>query len=178
MGTGGSLGSPLLPTLGGDPPFKPPFPPPTNSWWRSFYTDINTKRRQRLAYTLGEEEWRPNSGLVCRYLLNAGILTFLCPKERKTLHSCPLQIPRIALFFSVSGMRLLRGIKVWSGNGNPLQYSCWSVPWTEEPGGLQSLGWQRVGHDWRDLACTCMRVFRARKEGEGNIKTEKKRRGK
>ena len=23
----------------------------------------------------------------------------------------------------------------------------WNVPWTEEPGGLQSLGSQRVGHD-------------------------------
>ena len=22
------------------------------------------------------------------------------------------------------------------------------IPWTEEPGGLQSLGSQRVGHDW------------------------------
>ena len=23
----------------------------------------------------------------------------------------------------------------------------WRIPWTEEPGGLQSLGSQRVGHD-------------------------------
>ena len=23
----------------------------------------------------------------------------------------------------------------------------WRVPWTEEPGGLQSMGLQRVGHD-------------------------------
>ena len=23
----------------------------------------------------------------------------------------------------------------------------WEVPWTEEPGGLQSIGSQRVGHD-------------------------------
>ena len=23
----------------------------------------------------------------------------------------------------------------------------WSIPWTEEPGGLQSMGWQRVAHD-------------------------------
>ena len=23
----------------------------------------------------------------------------------------------------------------------------WETPWTEEPGGLQSMGWQRVGHD-------------------------------
>jgi len=23
----------------------------------------------------------------------------------------------------------------------------WRIPWAEEPGGLQSIGWQRVGHD-------------------------------
>ena len=23
----------------------------------------------------------------------------------------------------------------------------WRIPWTEEPGGLQSMGFQRVGHD-------------------------------
>ena len=23
----------------------------------------------------------------------------------------------------------------------------WEIPWTEEPGGLQFMGWQRVGHD-------------------------------
>ena len=23
----------------------------------------------------------------------------------------------------------------------------WRIPWTEEPGGLQSIGWRRVGHD-------------------------------
>ena len=33
--------------------------------------------------------------------------------------------------------------------GHPLQYSCLeNTPWTEEPGGLQSIGAQRVGHDW------------------------------
>ena len=30
------------------------------------------------------------------------------------------------------------------GNGNPLQYSCLENPWTEEPGGLQSMELQRV----------------------------------
>ena len=24
----------------------------------------------------------------------------------------------------------------------------WRIPWTEKPGGLQSMGSQRVGHDW------------------------------
>ena len=32
-------------------------------------------------------------------------------------------------------------------NGNPLQYSCWEIPWTEEPGRLPSRGSQRVRHD-------------------------------
>ena len=33
------------------------------------------------------------------------------------------------------------------GNGNPLQYLAWEIPWTEEPGGLQSMGSQRVEHN-------------------------------
>ena len=33
------------------------------------------------------------------------------------------------------------------GNGNPLQYLALETPWTEEPGGLQSMGSQRVGHN-------------------------------
>ena len=28
----------------------------------------------------------------------------------------------------------------------------WRTPWTEEPGGLQSMGLHRVGHDWSDPA--------------------------
>ena len=32
----------------------------------------------------------------------------------------------------------------------------WRIPWTEEPGRLQSMGLQRVGHNCRYLAC--MRV--------------------
>ena len=33
------------------------------------------------------------------------------------------------------------------GNGYPLSILAWTFPWTEEPGGLQSMGLQRVGHD-------------------------------
>ena len=29
----------------------------------------------------------------------------------------------------------------------------WRIPWTEEPGRLQSMGSQRVRRDWSDLAC-------------------------
>ena len=42
---------------------------------------------------------------------------------------------------SISGL----GRSPGGGHGNPLQYSCLENPWTEEPGGLQSTGLQRVG---------------------------------
>ena len=34
----------------------------------------------------------------------------------------------------------------------------WRIPWTQEPGRLESMGSHRVGHDWRDLAhrCACI----------------------
>ena len=52
----------------------------------------------------------------------------------------------------ISGSRRSTG----GGNGNPFQYSClenssilaWRIPWTEEPGKLQSMGLLTIRHDW------------------------------
>ena len=33
------------------------------------------------------------------------------------------------------------------GNGYQSSLLAWGIPWTEEPGGLQSIGLQRVRHD-------------------------------
>ena len=43
--------------------------------------------------------------------------------------------------------------RVWRKE-NPLALlgACLGIPWTEEPGGLQSMGSQTVGHNWSDLA--------------------------
>ena len=50
---------------------------------------------------------------------------------------------------------------VWSlGQEDPLEEGmatqdsilAWRIPWTEEPGRLQSMGSQRVGHNWSELA--------------------------
>ena len=32
------------------------------------------------------------------------------------------------------------------GNGTHSSFLAWKIPWTEEPGGLYSMGSQRVGH--------------------------------
>ena len=34
------------------------------------------------------------------------------------------------------------------GHGSPLRFLAWRIPWTEDPGGRQSMGSQRVGHNW------------------------------
>ena len=46
-----------------------------------------------------------------------------------------------------------------SGSGRPLEKGmathssiAWRIPWTEEPGGLRSIGLQRVEHNWSDLS--------------------------
>ena len=33
------------------------------------------------------------------------------------------------------------------GNGKPVQYSSWKIPWTEKSGRLQSMGLQKVTRD-------------------------------
>ena len=59
-------------------------------------------------------------------------------------------------------------IWVWSfGQEDPLEKDmathssilAWRIPWTEEPGGLQSIGSHRVRHNWSNLACTFWQVL-------------------
>ena len=40
----------------------------------------------------------------------------------------------------------------------------WRIPGPEEPGGLLSMGSQRVGHDWRDLAAAAATEYLVRKK--------------
>ena len=43
----------------------------------------------------------------------------------------------------------------------------WKIPWTEEPGTLQSTGSHRVGHDWNDLAAAAAAAAAAGRMGWG-----------
>ena len=60
-----------------------------------------------------------------------------------------------------SAMQEPQEVQVWSrgledalenGMANHSNILVWRIPWTEEPGGLHSMGSQRVGHNWSDLA--------------------------
>ena len=58
-------------------------------------------------------------------------------------------------------MQETQEMQVWfMGREDPLEEGmathssilAWRIPRTEEPGGLQSIGSQRAGHDWSNLA--------------------------
>ena len=46
-------------------------------------------------------------------------------------------------------MSLIPGLGTFTGVGNGKHSSIlsWEIPWTEEPGSLQSILWQRVGYN-------------------------------
>ena len=51
---------------------------------------------------------------------------------------------------------LARTINCWLDKGIATHSTvlAWRIPWTEEPGRLQSIALHRVRHDWSDVACT------------------------
>ena len=78
---------------------------------------------------------------------------------------------------------MIQETRVWSlGQEDPLEEGTathsstlvWRVPWTEEPGGLQSIGSQTVRHDWRDLAQHSKKIYEAGKNRVYNIITNNK----
>ena len=40
----------------------------------------------------------------------------------------------------------------------------WRIPGTGEPGGLPSMGWHRVGHDWSDSAAAAAAAAKCSKK--------------
>ena len=50
--------------------------------------------------------------------------------------------------------RALKGTDLEKGLATHSSILAWRIPWTEEPGALQSLGSQRVRDDWSNLTCT------------------------
>ena len=57
----------------------------------------------------------------------------------------------------VKNLPTMRESWVWSlgqedtlekGMATHFRILAWEIIWTEEPGKLQSIGWQRIGHDW------------------------------
>ena len=67
-----------------------------------------------------------------------------------------VSVPLASVAQMVKNLPAMRETQVQPlGGGDPLEKGmathcsilAWRIPWTEEPGRLQSMGWKRVGHD-------------------------------
>ena len=59
---------------------------------------------------------------------------------------------------SLSSLHLLHTLSLEKEMAPHSSTLAWKIPWAGEPGGLQSMGSQRVGHDWSDWARTHARI--------------------
>ena len=102
--------------------------------------------------------------------INVYSLEFILP------YLCPYSYSRRVYYYggvlaqTVKRLPTMRETRVWSlGCEDPLETEmaphsstlAWKIPWTEEPGRLQSMGSQGVGRDWvtlLSLSC-CLTVF-------------------
>ena len=88
----------------------------------------------------------------------------ICPKNLPAMQETWVQSlgredplkKEMAISFSISGNT--SGVKYFLHSS----ILAWQIAWTEEPGGLQSMGLQRVGHNWVTdtfnpaLICDCL----------------------
>ena len=95
--------------------------------------------------TEGSEPRRRNHHQNTRHSLKS----FGAPQEGTSGKDLPASAGDIRDVGSIPGS----GRSPGGGHGNPLQYLAWRIPWTEGPGGIQSMLSQSVGHNWSDLAC-------------------------
>ena len=56
----------------------------------------------------------------------------------------PVNAGNIGIAGLISGL----GRSLEEGTATHSRILAWRIPWTEEPGGLQSMGLQRVGGEW------------------------------
>ena len=75
----------------------------------------------------------------------------------KLKDACSLEERASLVAQMVKSLPAMQETRVWFlGGEDPLEKEmaahsstlAWKIPWMEEPGGLQSMGSQRIGHDW------------------------------
>ena len=84
-----------------------------------------------------------NTGVGCHFLLQC----MKVKSESEVAQSCPTLIDPI-LFFLYSYFRKLHWYAHEKAMAPHSSTLAWKIPWTEEPGWLQSMGSQRVRRDW------------------------------
>ena len=101
---------------------------------------------------LGQLCWTQNSSYRSQLTYNT-----LCKAPSDSLKSGPKPSKNSLVAQMMKNLPAVQETRVQSmGQEDPLEKGmathasilAWKIPWTEEPGGLQPMGFQRAGHDW------------------------------
>ena len=90
---------------------------------------------------------RPLS-LACRWLPSTsshGLSSCLCAS---LVSFCVSRFSLLRRTPSLDWMKVYPKSLIWTSMAAHSSTLAWKIPWTEEPGRLQSMGSLRVGHDW------------------------------
>ena len=101
---------------------------------RLFVTPWTAARQASLSIT---NSWSPPKPMSIESVMPSSHLILCHP-----LLLLPSIFPRIRVFSNESALRTEKAMAPHSST------LVWKIPWMEEPGGLQSMGSLRVGHDW------------------------------
>ena len=120
----------------------------------------NKRRRSLRKYSVHTERQCVSDGLVfildshansISTILQLCLSVFVHSNEQIGSWAVPVRIQMYVLSLVAKGAVYvdLRTIVILNGEGHGTHPSAlaWKIPWTEEPGGLQSMGSLRVGHD-------------------------------
>ena len=105
------------------------------------------------------EKWSYGQGMNGKTMIKCNTTGDLVWNDKKSMSQTKLHIIYLILLVAqmVKHMTSMRETWVWSlGCEDPLEkgiatnssiLAC-RIPWTKEPGRLQTMQWQRVGHNW------------------------------
>ena len=98
--------------------------------------------------------WRPEKSVQAKWTPGTRTLQFIVASERGFPGGASGKEPACQCRRHKG-----HGFDPWVRKKGPLEEGtathssilAWRIPWTEEPGRLQSIGLQRIGHDWNNL---------------------------
>ena len=102
---------------------------------------------------VGNPQW---PGIPIHFLYFQESVVWCPPGEYSLILVTTVSLPGLPWCQTVKNLPVMEETKVQSlGQEDPLEKGmathssilAWRIPWTEEPGGVQFMGWQRVRHD-------------------------------
>ena len=123
---------------------------PQLQWWKQKnYLYMWAKR-----HSSGGHQSHRSQACLCTLVLIFFLFGCPCTHQSSLITFCSQFIPLFYLRGSFPGLFLL--LDFWHLPGRVFNPWCldyctvlaWRIPWTEEPGRLQSMGSQGVGHNW------------------------------